>query len=76
VWVDYESLRLSLAFDLGTMELDPNGMWIDRGDFGSESRELDVPELRQVPADDAEEIPVPAPAPAAAPAPQAPPKMM
>lgn len=31
VWVDYEVARMNLAFDLGTMELDAQGMWIDRG---------------------------------------------
>jgi hypothetical protein len=31
VWVNYEVQRLSLDFDLGTMQLDPNGQWIDPG---------------------------------------------
>jgi outer membrane protein TolC len=30
-WVDYEAQRLSLDFELGTMRLDENGMWIDPG---------------------------------------------
>ncbi len=29
VWVDQEVQRLNLDFDLGTMQLDQNGMWID-----------------------------------------------
>lgn len=31
VWVNYEVQRLSLDFDMGTMELDARGMWIDPG---------------------------------------------
>jgi hypothetical protein len=31
VWVDYEIQRLLLDFDLGTMQLDERGMWIDPG---------------------------------------------
>ena len=31
VWVDYEVLRRSLDFDLGTMQLDMTGLWIDPG---------------------------------------------
>jgi hypothetical protein len=31
VWVDYEVQRLGLDFDLGTMQLDDRGMWIDPG---------------------------------------------
>ena len=64
VWVDYEVQRLNLAFDLGTMELDQNGMWIDRGEYGSGSTESGVPELRQVPADNLEPVPAPPPMPA------------
>jgi outer membrane protein TolC len=30
-WVDYEVLRMNLDLDLGTMELDDRGMWIDPG---------------------------------------------
>jgi hypothetical protein len=30
-WVDYESQRMQLDLDLGTMELDDRGMWIDPG---------------------------------------------
>ena len=30
-WVDYEVLRMKLDLDLGTMELDDRGMWIDPG---------------------------------------------
>ena len=29
VWVSYEVLRLSLQFQMGTMELDERGLWID-----------------------------------------------
>ena len=36
VWVSQEVLRLNLDFDLGTMQLDQNGMWIDPGPIGPE----------------------------------------
>jgi len=36
VWLDYEVQRLNLDFDLGTMQLDSRGMWIDPGaDIGA-----------------------------------------
>lgn len=31
VWVSYETLRVLLDFEMGTMELDPTGIWIDPG---------------------------------------------
>ena len=31
VWVNYEVLRMLLDFELGTMELDENGLWRDPG---------------------------------------------
>ncbi len=31
IWVNQEALRINLDFDLGTMELDGRGMWIDPG---------------------------------------------
>lgn len=31
VWVNYEALRMSLDFELGTMQFDDRGMWIDPG---------------------------------------------
>jgi hypothetical protein len=37
VWVTYELLRRSLDLDLGTMQLDSEGMWIDPGPMGPES---------------------------------------
>jgi hypothetical protein len=36
VWVTYEVLRRTLDFNLGTMELDMQGMWIDPGPMGPE----------------------------------------
>ena len=30
-WVDYEAQRINLDLDMGTMELDDRGMWIDPG---------------------------------------------
>jgi len=37
VWVDYEVERLNLDLDLGTMQLDPDGVWIDPGPITAES---------------------------------------
>lgn len=34
IWVTYEVLRRALDFDLGTMQLDAEGMWIDPGPIG------------------------------------------
>ncbi len=31
VWVNYEALRMSLDLEMGTMQLDERGMWIDPG---------------------------------------------
>ncbi len=31
IWVDYESLRRGLDFDMGTMQLSPEGVWMDPG---------------------------------------------
>ncbi len=36
VWLNYESQRLNLDLDLGTMNLDANGEWIDPGPIGDE----------------------------------------
>ncbi len=36
IWVEYEAARMSLDFDLGTMQLDSNGMWIDPGPITSQ----------------------------------------
>ena len=35
-WLNYEIQRLNLDFDLGTMRLDENGMWIDPGPIQSD----------------------------------------
>ena len=34
VWVNYEVLRRTLDFNLGTMQLDPEGIWLDPGPVG------------------------------------------
>ena len=34
VWVNYEVLRRSIDLDLGTMELDADGLWVDPGSIG------------------------------------------
>jgi len=36
VYLSYESLRMSLDYDLGTMQLTSDGMWIDPGPIGGE----------------------------------------
>jgi hypothetical protein len=36
VWLNYEAQRLNLDRDLGTMNLDPEGNWIDPGPIGAE----------------------------------------
>lgn len=53
-WVNYESLRLNLDFELGTMQLGPDGMWVDPGPIGAVSGE-EVPP----PAADEQELPPP-----------------
>lgn len=37
VWVNYEVVRMGLDFDLGTMQLDDHGLWIDPGPIESKS---------------------------------------
>jgi hypothetical protein len=34
IWVNYEALRIILDLDLGTMQLDGNGNWVDPGPMG------------------------------------------
>ena len=60
VWVNQEALRMNLDLDLGTMELDQWGVWIDPGSVGA----VDLPgdgrlEPAPFPAGVIEEIPVP-----------------
>ena len=50
IWVNQEALRMNLDLNLGTMELDSAGMWIDPGPIGQNQ----APE-----ANDAEEAPMP-----------------
>jgi len=52
-WLNYEIQRMNLDFDLGTMQLDQNGMWIDPG----------VVESGYAGPTEAEDIPLPEPAP-------------
>ncbi len=67
VWINQESLRRSLDLDLGTMQLDGNGLWIDPGErlgltpdvdpFASpatpsvERNNLDDPQIQDPPVD-------------------------
>lgn len=46
IWVNYESLRRSLDLDLGTLQIDSEGIWIDPGTIG-EDYGKDDPWLRQ-----------------------------
>ena len=41
LWVNYEVLRYSLDLDLGTMQLDSEGLWIDPGKFGPDYGQFD-----------------------------------
>lgn len=41
VWVNYEALRRSLDLDLGTLQLDSEGLWIDPGRIGENYGEHD-----------------------------------
>jgi len=59
IWVDYEVQRLGLDLDLGTMQLDAEGNWIDPGPIKpGESDDLELPELIPAP----EGLPLPPPA--------------
>jgi len=49
VWVNYEALRIGLDFQLGTMQLDDRGLWIDPGPIEGD-REPSVPEDDEDPA--------------------------
>jgi len=44
-WVNYEVLRMGLDFDLGTMELDAQGFWIDPGPVEGRGLGVDGGEL-------------------------------
>jgi hypothetical protein len=50
IWVNYEVLRRGLDLDLGTMQLDREGLWIDPGTIGQDYGQVD-PWLRQAYAD-------------------------
>lgn len=61
-WVDYEVQRMFLDFDLGTMQLDRCGMWIDPGPVsGGQTDAPDSPET--IPPGMVVELPAPLPAP-------------
>ncbi len=62
-WVDYESQRLNLDFDLGTMRLDAQGNWIDPGPIRP-----DQPSGAEAAAP-VEEVPAPLPLPESLPSP-------
>lgn len=60
-WVSYEIERLNLDLDLGTMQLDGRGMWVDPGPIAeADLPEGDRSEGTPVPFDRAEQIPLPA----------------
>jgi hypothetical protein len=41
IWINYEVLRLALDFNLGTMQLDSQGLWIDPGNIGPDYGKYD-----------------------------------
>jgi hypothetical protein len=41
IWVSYEVLRRSLDLDLGTLQLDSEGLWIDPGTIGQNYGQVD-----------------------------------
>jgi hypothetical protein len=41
IWINYEVLRVSLDFNLGTMQLDDDGLWIDPGTIGPDYGQYD-----------------------------------
>ena len=41
IWVNYEAQRRFLDLDLGTMQLDPEGIWIDPGEIGQDYGSVD-----------------------------------
>ena len=49
LWVQYEVLRRQLDLDMGTMELDEEGTWIDPGQFTPEFIEQLINEAKQWP---------------------------
>jgi hypothetical protein len=44
IWVAYEIERLNLDLQLGTMELDPQGQWIDPGPIEQDKSETNQPQ--------------------------------
>jgi hypothetical protein len=48
VWVDNEVQRLSLDLDLGTMQLNAAGMWIDPGPIRGPSEKQNQPEVPEI----------------------------
>ena len=46
IWVNYESLRQSIDLDLGTIQVNCEGLWIDPGEIGHDYGKVD-PWLRQ-----------------------------
>jgi hypothetical protein len=63
-WVDYDVQRMNLDFQLGTMQLDAMGNWVDPGPVKSD-RTASRTELPSgsLPGPPFEELPVPAPQP-------------
>jgi len=60
IWLEYEVLRMHLDFNLGTMQLDDRGMWIDPGPVNS--GDLSPPEGYEVIPAGPELLPLPEPA--------------
>jgi hypothetical protein len=58
IWVSYEVLRLTLDFNLGTMQLDHEGQWIDPGVIDAETLRQSAAAIEEF-VEEAEEIPSP-----------------
>jgi hypothetical protein len=65
VWVNYEVLRRSLDFEMGTMELTDEGLWLDPGAIRGAKEKLPPAALDPLhqPAPEPEEIPLGRPVP-------------
>lgn len=52
VWVNFEVQRLNLDFDMGTMQIDSRGIWLDPGPITGETARRRGPDCRPVPLRD------------------------
>lgn len=57
VWVGFETLRMSLDYELGLMQLDQRGLWVDPGPISGDQLKGRIQERRQ-PQPEPEKLPV------------------